>query len=188
MTLIVGLGNPTDKYRNNRHNIGFMVVDKLVNDLNAQNISKSTFKGTLFKKGNLLLLKPMTFMNLSGESVLAVSRYYKPEHIIVVHDELDIELGRIKIKHGGSSGGHNGLKSIDTLIGNDYNRVRIGISRPPAGRDVIKHVLSDFTKEEWSCVNVVIDKAAEITLALTKNDLATAQNRYPAKTNYCAGM
>jgi len=188
MTLVVGLGNPTDKYRNNRHNVGFMVVDKLVGDLDAQEISKSTFKGTLFKKGSLLLLKPMTFMNLSGESLLAVSRYYKPNRIIVVHDELDIELGRIKIKHGGSSGGHNGLKSIDSLIGNDYDRVRIGISRPPAGRDVIKHVLSDFAKEEWSCVQIVIEKAAEITLELARNDLATVQNRYPAKTNYCAGI
>jgi len=185
MTLIVGLGNPTDKYKHNRHNIGFMVVDKLIDDLSAQNITKATFKGALYKSGSLLLLKPLTFMNLSGESVLAVSRYYKTSRIIVLHDELDIELGRIKIKHGGSSGGHNGLKSIDALVGNDYDRVRIGISRPPQGRDVIKHVLGDFSKEELPCVEKIITKAAEITRELAKSDIKTIQNKYPAKTNYC---
>jgi PTH1 family peptidyl-tRNA hydrolase len=185
MTLIVGLGNPTDKYQKNRHNIGFMVVDKLIGDLSANNITKSSFKGALYKSETLLLLKPLTYMNLSGESVLAVLRYYKPSRLIVVHDELDIELGRIKLKHGGSSGGHNGLKSIDALVGNDYDRVRIGISRPPKGRDVVAHVLSDFSKEEWPCVEKVIEKAAQITLELAKSDIKTIQNRYSAKRNYC---
>jgi len=185
MTLIVGLGNPTDKYQHNRHNVGFMVIDKLIGDLSPVNVTKATFKGALYKSGSLFLLKPLTFMNLSGESVLAVSRYYKISRIIVVHDELDIELGRIKFKHGGSSGGHNGLKSIDALVGNDYDRIRIGISRPPQGRDVIKHVLSDFSKEELPCVGKVVDKAAEITLELAKTDIKTIQNKYPAKTNYC---
>ena len=185
MTLIVGLGNPTDKYRHNRHNVGFMVIDKLIGDLSSVNVTKATFKGALYKSGSLFLLKPLTFMNLSGESVLAVSRYYKISRIIVVHDELDIELGRIKFKHGGSSGGHNGLKSIDALIGNGYDRIRIGISRPPQGRDVIKHVLSDFSKEELPCVGKVVEKAAEITLELAKTDIKTIQNKYPAKTNYC---
>ena len=186
MTLIVGLGNPTDKYKSNRHNVGFMVIDKLIDDLSPQNITKATFKGALYKKGSLLLLKPLTFMNLSGESVLAVARYYKVSHIIVIHDELDIELGRIKLKHGGSSGGHNGLKSIDALVTNAYDRIRIGISRPPQGRDVIKHVLSDFSKEELPCVEKVVAKAAEIAQELAKTDIKTIQNKYPAKTNYCA--
>jgi len=185
MTLIVGLGNPTDKYKQNRHNVGFMVIDQLIDDLNPQNITKSTFKGALYKSGSLLLLKPLTFMNLSGESVLAVSRYYKTSRIIVIHDELDIELGRIKLKHGGSSGGHNGLKSIDALVGNGYDRVRIGISRPPQGRDVIKHVLSDFSKEELPCVEKVVEKAAQIAQELAKTDIKTIQNKYPAKMNYC---
>ncbi len=186
MTLIVGLGNPTDKYKNNRHNVGFMVIDKLVDDLNPVNVTKATFKGTLYKTSSTFLLKPLTFMNLSGESVLAVVRYYKISHIIVIHDELDIELGRIKLKHGGSSGGHNGLKSIDALVGNEYDRIRIGISRPPQGRDVIKHVLSDFSKEEFPCVTKVVEKAAQIALELAKTDIKTIQNKYPAKTNYCA--
>ena len=185
MTLIVGLGNPTDKYKNNRHNVGFMVIDELIDDLNPANITKATFKGALYKSGNIFLLKPLTFMNLSGESVLAVSRYYKISRIIVIHDELDIELGRIKIKHGGSSGGHNGLKSIDALVGNAYDRIRIGISRPPHGSDVIKHVLSDFSKEEMPCVQKVVKTAGKIALELVKTDIKTIQNSYPAKTNYC---
>lgn len=185
MTLLVGLGNPDDKYQKNRHNVGFMVIDKLVDDLSPANVSKTTFKGELFKSGNLFLLKPMTYMNLSGESVLAVSRYYKISRIIVIHDELDIELGRIKLKHGGSSGGHNGLKSIDTLVGNGYDRIRIGISRPPEGKSVVSHVLSDFRKEEWPCVEKVIGIASKIALELAKSDIKSVQNRYPAKKNYC---
>ncbi len=185
MTLIVGLGNPTDKYKNNRHNIGFMVIDELIDDLSAQNITKASFKGALYKKNDIFLLKPLTYMNLSGESVLAVSRYYKISHIIVIHDELDIELGRIKVKHGGSSGGHNGLKSIDSLISNLYDRIRVGISRPNNKQSVVSYVLSDFSKEEISCVQKVIKKAAEITLDLTSSDIKDIQNRYPAKTNYC---
>ncbi len=185
MTLIVGLGNPTDKYKNNRHNVGFMVIDHLIDDLSPQNITKSTFKGELYRARDLFLLKPATYMNLSGESVLAVSRYYKIEDIIVIHDELDIELGRIKLKHGGSSGGHNGLKSIDAHIGNAYDRIRIGISRPPRGVDVISHVLSDFRKEEWECVDKVVKIAAKIALELAGSDLKTVQSHYPAKQNYC---
>ncbi len=185
MTLIVGLGNPTDKYAKNRHNVGFMVIDHLIDDLSADNITKASFKGALYRSRNLFLLKPMTYMNLSGESVLAVSRYYKISRIIVVHDELDIELGRIKLKHGGSSGGHNGLKSIDAHIGNGYDRIRIGISRPPKGKDVIAHVLSDFSKEEWPCVEIVVAKAAEIAQELAKSDIKSVQNRYSGKTDYC---
>ncbi len=186
MTLIVGLGNPTDKYKHNRHNVGFMVIDKLLDDLSPQNITKTTFKGALYKHKNLLFLKPLTYMNLSGESVLAVSRYYKTSHLIVIHDELDIALGRIKLKHGGGSGGHNGLKSIDALVGNDYDRIRIGISRPHVGKDVISHVLSDFRQEEWPCVEKVVGVAAKMALELANSDIKTLQNRYPAKTDYCA--
>ncbi len=186
MTLIVGLGNPTDKYQNNRHNIGFMVIDQLIDDLCALNITKNSFKGLLYKKGNLFLLKPLTYMNLSGESVLAVSRYYKISDIIVIHDELDIPLGRIKIKHGGSSGGHNGLKSIDNIIGQEYDRIRIGISRPAEKGDVISHVLSDFSKTQLPCVKTIIKTASKIALDLSKSDIKQIQQTYPAKKNYCS--
>ncbi len=185
MTLIVGLGNPSDKYKNNRHNIGFMVVDELIDDLLAKNISKSSFKGELYKKGDIFLLKPFTYMNLSGQSVLAVSRYFKISKIIVIHDDLDIELGRIKVKFAGSSGGHNGLKSIDSLVSNSYERIRIGISRPLNRQSVVSYVLSDFSKDELPCVQKVIKKAACIAKDLIKSNIKEIQNRYPSKENYC---
>ncbi len=185
MTLIVGLGNPTDKYKNNRHNIGYAVIDELIDDLSAQDITKTSFKGLLYKKNDIFLLKPLTYMNLSGESVLAVSKYYKISRIIVIHDELDIELGRIKVKHGGGSGGHNGLKSIDSLLTSEYDRIRIGISRPSDNRSIVTYVLSDFSKEEISCVKKVIKTAARIALDLTDSDIKEIQNRYPAKKNHC---
>jgi PTH1 family peptidyl-tRNA hydrolase len=185
MTLIVGLGNPTDKYKNNRHNIGFMVIDKLIDDLNATNITKASFKGFLFKSKNLLLLKPMTYMNLSGGSVQAVDSYYKPDQIIVIHDELDVEFGQIRFKNGGSSGGHNGLKSIDALVGVDYDRIRLGISRPTYKGDVTKHVLSDFSKEQDKCLKSIIDKSCEIVLDLVDKDIKSIQQQHSSKKRYC---
>ena len=153
MKLIVGLGNPGEKYKFNRHNVGFLAVDYLIDELNASKIS-SKFKGELFKVDNFLLLKPLTFMNLSGESVKKVKDFYKIENedIIVIHDDLDLKLGALKFKRGGSSGGHNGLKSIDSLIGNDYYRIRIGIGRPESKEEVVNFVLSDFKKEEFDCI------------------------------------
>jgi len=186
MKLIVGLGNPTDKYKNNRHNIGFMVVDKLISDLKAFDISKKEFKGELYKSPKTLLLKPQTYMNLSGESVGAVCRYYKIdiEDVIVVHDELDIEFGRVKIKRGGSSGGHNGLKSIDQHCDKDYLRVRAGIGKPEK-KDVISHVLSDFSKEESECLQKVIDFSSKISIELLQNDLKDVQNSFSSKKSLC---
>jgi len=186
MKLIVGLGNPTDKYKNNRHNIGFKVVDKLIDDLKANDISKPQFKGQLFKSPKTLLLKPTTYMNLSGESVRAVCDYYKIdiEDVVVVHDELDIEFGRVKIKRGGSSGGHNGLKSIDSHCENDYLRVRLGIGKPKE-KDVIAHVLSDFSKDESECLPKLVEFGAKLSLALLKDDLKDVQNSFSAKKNLC---
>ncbi len=185
MTLIVGLGNPTDKYKHNRHNIGFMVIDSLVFDLQASNISKAAFKGSLFKSKNLLLLKPSTFMNLSGESVSAVVSYYKVEKLIVIHDELDVNFGEIRFKNGGSNGGHNGLKSIDAYMGADYDRVRLGISRPEFKADVTKHVLSDFKNEQQKCLKIIIDKACEIVLDLSKSSIKDIQKLHSSKKSYC---
>lgn len=187
MNLIVGLGNPTLKYEKNRHNIGFMVIDSLVDSLKANNISKKEFKGELFKSPKTLLLKPDTFMNLSGESVLAVCSYYKIdiEDVVVVHDELDIEFGRIKLKLSGSSGGHNGLKSIDKLVDNNYLRVRVGIGRPINGSDVSNYVLSDFSKDESSCLEKLINISADISCELLKSDLKDVQNSYSSKKSIC---
>ncbi len=185
MVLIVGLGNPTKRYENNRHNVGFMVIDKLVDNHKAIDISKSSFKGSLFKSKNLLFLKPNRYMNLSGESVWAVYSYYKPDKLIVIHDELDLEFGHIRFKRGGGCGGHNGLKSIDSYIGNDYYRVRIGISKPIKKDDITKHVLGDFFKEQLECLRVVIDNSCEIVIALSQFDIKEVQQRYSSKKSYC---
>ena len=155
MKLIVGLGNPTQKYKFNRHNVGFLAIDYLVKEYNASFVKD--FKGELFKSNDYLFLKPSTYMNLSGESVVLVKNFYKIENedIIVIHDDIDLKLGALKFKRGGSSGGHNGLKSIDKHIGNDYYRVRIGVGRPERKEDVVNYVLSDFSKNELECINTL---------------------------------
>jgi PTH1 family peptidyl-tRNA hydrolase len=151
MTLIVGLGNIGNEYENTRHNIGFIAINKILSNLeNYTTINKAIFKGQLFKSGNYLFLKPSTYMNLSGESVSAVKNFYKIENnnIIVIHDDLDLKLGALRFKKGRGNAGHNGLKSIDSHIGNDYHRIRIGIGRPEGEIKVIDYVLGKFKKEE----------------------------------------
>lgn len=183
MTLIVGLGNPGAKYKNNRHNVGFMVVDALIGDLIAEPIKKTSFQGELYKSGDILLLKPSTFMNLSGNSVLAVKNFYKIdlEHIIVIHDDLDLPLGVIRFKRGGGHGGHNGLKSIDAAIGKEYTRVRIGISKPQQKEDVVGYVLSDFGVAEKELLERIVNQAARASMALTKEPLESVSSRYSVK-------
>ncbi|RUM65974.1 MAG: aminoacyl-tRNA hydrolase [Sulfurospirillum sp.] len=185
MHLLVGLGNPGDKYKNNRHNIGFMLVDILVDELKPTTINKSTFRGELYKSGNLLLLKPQTFMNLSGESVKAVKDYYNIEDITVFHDDLDIPLGKIKVKFGGGNGGHNGLKSIDAHIGNEYTRVRLGIGRPKDKSDVSNYVLGDFAKSELECLDRVLEIAKKIALDCIKLDEKEINQKYQLKKSIC---
>lgn len=185
MILLVGLGNPGTEYQANRHNIGFMVIDKLVDELKAVNITKSSFKGALYKTPHFLLLKPFTYMNLSGESVHAVKSYFKIEDVVVFHDELDIPLGSIRIKNGGSSGGHNGLKSMDTHIGNDYDRVRLGISRPEHKSDVTKHVLGNFSKEQSNCVEKIIERACEIAKETPTLENKELIQKYVSKKSIC---
>ncbi|TLD87586.1 aminoacyl-tRNA hydrolase [Helicobacter sp. MIT 05-5294] len=148
MFLIVGLGNPGQKYQNNRHNIGFRVLDSLIYSFNAIKQSDKNFQGEVYKANQLLFLKPQTFMNLSGQSVQSVKNFYKITDFAVVHDELDLPFGAVKFKFGGGSGGHNGLKSIDSLCGNEYYRIRYGIGKPSNKEQVIHWVLNDFSKEE----------------------------------------
>ncbi len=185
MILLVGLGNPGTEYQANRHNIGFMVIDQLVDELKAVNVTKSSFKGALYKTPHFYLLKPFTYMNLSGESVQAVKNYFKLDDVIVFHDELDIPLGSIRIKNGGSSGGHNGLKSLDAHIGADYDRIRLGIGRPEFKNDVTRHVLGNFSKEEIPCVQKVIAHAVEIAKESKVLDNKELIKKYVSKKSIC---
>lgn len=188
MTLIVGLGNPDLLYKNNRHNIGFMVIDALLDDLpSVEKITKVNFKGELFKAPSMLLLKPLTYMNLSGESVRAVDDYFKPDQIIVVHDDLDLPFGTLRFKIGGGHGGHNGLRSIDAHIGTEYIRVRIGIGKPEHKSDVAKYVLSDFSSVQREFLPEMINHVKKSIKALLSEDLKEVSLQYSLKQTLCSG-
>ena len=151
--LLVGLGNPGEQYMLNRHNVGFMAVDVISHIYSfsaAKRHGKALLQEGVVNGQKVLLLKPLTFMNLSGHAVAEVASFYKilPEHIIVFHDDLDLALYKIRVKQGGRHGGHNGLRSLDACIGKDYWRVRIGIDRPEDKSRVSDYVLNNFPKAE----------------------------------------
>lgn len=155
MFLIVGLGNPGDNYEKTRHNAGFMAVDFISSRHNFSWTHKSKFNADIatgiIRDYKIVLCKPITFMNLSGNAVLPLMSYYKilRNNIIVIHDDIDLELGELKCKIGGSSAGHNGLKSIDGVIGPDYCRIRIGVGKPERDRvNTADYVLGRFSNEE----------------------------------------
>ena len=177
MILIVGLGNPGPEYSKTRHNIGFMLIDRLKNS-NFTDASSAKFQGELFKFQNLLLLKPATFMNLSGRSVKAVADFYKPERVIVIHDDLDLNFGVVKFKKGGSSGGHNGIKSIDNLIGNDYERVRVGIGHEG---DAKNFVLGEFSDEEKKALDEILAYTKNAVCELLKSDINEISQKFTVK-------
>ena len=184
MILFVGLGNPGSRYENNRHNIGFQVIDALVDRCEARNISKSAFQGELFKSNNLLFLKPSTYMNNSGKSVQAVKNFYKIEieNMVVIHDDLDLPFGALRFKKGGGDGGHNGLKSIDAFVGKDYIRVRMGIGKPLHKSQVADYVLSDFTEDENSRLEKWIEHTADACMAITHEELEFVKSRFSLKS------
>ena len=180
MTLIAGLGNIGKEYENTRHNVGFMLIDLILKDGGYSDVSSAKFQGELYKNGSLLLLKPSTYMNSSGKSLKAVNDFYKPNHIIVIHDDLDIAFGAMKFKNGGSSGGHNGIKSIDSLIGNNYDRVRIGIGR--SDKSVIDYVLGKFDSSELEKLDGILAHAKEAVLALANsNDISAISSKFTLK-------
>ena len=159
--LIVGLGNPGAAYSQTRHNIGFMVIDELCRRHTVHDVSKSSFDGELFKMGGHFLLKPMTYMNLSGKSILAVKNFYKIDDVIVVHDDLDLPFGALRFKTGGGHGGHNGLKSADSAISSQYIRVRMGIGKPQHRSQVADYVLHPFSPQEETHLKEWIARAAD---------------------------
>ena len=153
MFLFVGLGNPTPNSENNRHNIGFKIIDAINRKFNLSK-QKPKFKGLLttgnINEKKIYAIKPLTFMNNSGICIRELIEYFKidSQNVIVFHDDLDIDFGKIKTKFGGSSAGHNGIESIDRFIGKDYSRVRIGISKPKTNIAVTDYVLKDFDEDE----------------------------------------
>ena len=161
MKLFVGLGNPGKKYVNNRHNIGFMALDQIAND-HSFSSWKSKFQGQLSdgKLGleKVILLKPETFMNLSGQSVSETIKFYKikTEDVVVFHDELDLSASKLRVKSSGGHAGHNGLRSIHQHIGPDYQRVRMGIGHPGHKDRVANYVLSDFAKSDQNWLKDLI--------------------------------
>tara|TARA_Y100001970_G_scaffold154418_1_gene189173 strand:- start:5011 stop:5574 length:564 start_codon:yes stop_codon:yes gene_type:complete len=153
MFLICGLGNPGQRYINTRHNIGFDLIDRLILKFNFSIIKKDT-KKELYKgyigSHNCILLKPLTYMNLSGVPVKEILKFYKikKNKLYVIHDDIDLKISKVKIKIGGGNGGHNGLLSIDDEIGKHYNRIRIGIDHPGSKKLVANYVLKKFTNDE----------------------------------------
>lgn len=184
MTLFVGLGNPGSQYENTRHNIGFKVIDKLVDDSCARDISKTSFQGKLYRAANSLFLKPTTFMNLSGISVQPVKQFFKVEleDIVVIHDDIDLPFGAVRFKKGGGHGGHNGLKSLDTHITQDYVRVRVGVGKPAHRSQVADYVLHDFNEMEMSILVKLIAHVAQACNALLHEELNAVQTTYSLKS------
>ncbi|HIO95786.1 MAG TPA: aminoacyl-tRNA hydrolase [Campylobacterales bacterium] len=182
--LIVGLGNPGTGYEQTRHNIGFRVIDALVSDFGAREISKSSFHGQLFKSNDILLLKPMTFMNLSGKSLQAVKNFYKVElsDIVVIHDDIDLPFSALRFKNGGGHGGHNGLRSIDPMIGKEYHRVRMGVGKPEHKGQVADYVLSNFSTDEQKVLDKWIEHTAYAIKELQTKTLDEVKSRYSLKS------
>lgn len=179
--LIVGLGNPGPNYEQTRHNIGFMVIDELIKRKNAQKLSSSSFNGDLFKFSNHFLLKPLTFMNLSGNSIAAVKNFYKIDDVVVIHDDLDLPFGALRFKHGGGHGGHNGLKSTDEKISREYIRVRMGIGKPEHKGEVSSYVLSPFSQAEEEHLQKWISSACDAVEDLLQNSLEDVSSKHTIK-------
>jgi len=176
MFLFVGLGNPTPNSENNRHNIGFKIIDA-INRKFGLSKQKPKFKGLLttgnINEKKIYAIKPLTFMNNSGICIRELIEYFKidAQNVIVFHDDLDIDFGKIKTKFGGSSAGHNGIESIDKFIGKDYSRVRIGISKPKTKIAVTDYVLKDFDEDEKEELKKITDSIIESLFILLDKKL-----------------
>ena len=188
MKIIVGLGNPGAHYKGTRHNIGFQVVDQLAK-INHILISAKRFK-SLYGTGwidaeRVILVKPMTFMNRSGEAVKKTVHFFQSgiEDLIVIHDDLDLRFGRLRFKRRGSDGGHQGVRSIiESMCKNNFLRLKVGIGRPPHGMDPAEYVLNDFDQIEQSRLDAILSLAAEALTVMLLEGLQTAMNRYQKKS------
>ncbi|WP_300386401.1 aminoacyl-tRNA hydrolase [Clostridium sp.] len=181
MFLIVGLGNIGKEYNGTRHNIGFEAIDYISNKYNID-INRKKFRGEygegVIKSEKVILLKPSTYMNLSGESIIEVMNFYKlnNEEIIVLYDDISLDVGKIRIREKGSAGGHNGIKSIISCMGSDvFARIKIGVGQPKG--DLVSYVLGRFSKDEQETLNEVIEVASEGVEIIIKDDVKEAMNK-----------
>lgn len=175
MRLLVGLGNPGSRYAANRHNVGFLAIDAIARRYSLSG-ARSRFSSEVadghIDGVKIVALKPQTFMNLSGDAVLPALQFYKlkPEDIVVLHDEIDLPMARVRVKRGGGAAGHNGLRSIDDAIGPDYWRIRIGVGHPGGQGRVRSHVLENFTPEEIVDVDRMIEAIADALPLMVAGD------------------
>lgn len=181
--LIAGLGNPGSRYRDNRHNIGFMVVDHLSErtDIEIGRLQKKALVGTgWFVQKRIILVKPQTNMNLSGTSLGPLINYYKIPlpNLLVVYDEIDLPFGAIRLRERGGSGGHNGMKSIIAVLGSGFPRLRLGVGRPPGKMEPAAYVLQDFQKEELPVVEEIIDRSVSAIETYLIDGIDIAMTRF----------
>jgi len=182
--ILIGLGNPGRQYSATRHNVGFVLIDRLAIRLEARGMrlqSDALVTTALYEGKKILLAKPQTYMNLSGRSVQGLARFYKVplEHLLVAHDDLDLPLGALRLRPGGGPGGQKGVASaIETLGSKDFSRLRIGIGRPPGRMDPAAYVLQEFSRDEADVVSEALEKAAEAALAFVVDGIQSAMNRF----------
>jgi len=182
--LLIGLGNPGREYRDSRHNVGFMLVDRIAVRLGARGMkvqSKAIVTTAMYEDRKLILAKPQTYMNLSGQSVQGLIHFYKLPltNVLIAHDDLDIPFGTIRIRPGGGPGGQRGMAStIEQLGTKDFPRLRIGIGRPPGRMDPSAYVLQDFTRDEIKILSEILDRTADAALEFVVNGLDKAMNKY----------
>jgi peptidyl-tRNA hydrolase, PTH1 family len=182
--LLIGLGNPGREHRDNRHNVGFMLIDRLIVRLNARGMkvqSKAIVTSATYQDRKIILAKPQTYMNLSGQAAHGLLSFYKlpVENMLIAHDDLDIPFGTIRIRPKGGPGGQGGMASTIQQLGTkDFPRLRIGIGRPPGRMDPAAYVLQDFSREEMKVLSEIVDWAAEAALTFVVEGLNKAMNKY----------
>ena len=188
LKLIVGLGNPGPNYRANRHNIGFQCIERFAArhriEASKMQMKAMTADGWVQQGSNrqrVLLVKPLTFMNASGDAVAALAHFYKvePADIIVIHDDIDLQQGKLRLRSGGSSGGQNGIKSMINRLGSaEFARAKVGLGRPPGRMDAAAYVLQDFTKEEETIIDPLRDKVCDALDCWLFEGIEVAMNRF----------
>lgn len=182
--LIIGLGNPGREYKFTRHNIGFLTVDELSNRLSIKIThvkNKAVIGSGLYNQSKITLAKPQTFMNLSGQSVVSLIKYYKlpVEHTLIIHDDLDLSFGTLRMRPSGSAGGQKGILSVIQMLGSDQiPRLRMGIGRPPGRMDPVKYVLQRFSTHEEDILNDVIDRACQACISFIEHGIEQTMSRF----------